>query len=109
MPKEPLVVMPVALTELPPPSTTRWVARRKAAVVAAVHDGVLTREEACRRYRISMEEFASWQRLADRHGLPGLRATHMQEYRRSDGATDSCAHSGASSDETGLPEAKLKG
>jgi hypothetical protein len=74
--------MPVALSELPPVTTTRWVTRRKAAVVAAVREGVLTLEEACRRYTLSVEEFTSWQRLVDRHGLPGLRATRIQEYRQ---------------------------
>ena len=74
--------MAVALSELPPVTTTRWVTRRKAAVVAAVREGVLTLEEACRRYQLSVEEFTSWQRLVDRHGLPGLRATRIQEYRQ---------------------------
>ena len=36
--------------DLPPPSTKRWVVRRKAAVVMAVRAGVITLEEACRRY-----------------------------------------------------------
>jgi hypothetical protein len=74
--------MQVGLTELPPVTTTRWVTRRKAAVVAAVREGVLTLDEACRRYHLSVEEFTSWQRLVDRHGLPGLRATRIQEYRQ---------------------------
>jgi len=42
--------MKPAMTELPPTNTLRWVARRKAAVVAAVSSGMLTIEEACRRY-----------------------------------------------------------
>src|SRR5262245_51799407 len=74
--------MRIGLSELPPVTTTRWVTRRKAAVVAAVREGVLTLEEACRRYTLSVEEFTSWQRLVDRHGLPGLRATRIQEYRQ---------------------------
>ena len=82
MPSQAAAAMPVALTELPPVTTTRWVTRRKAAVVAAVREGVLTLEEACRRYQLSVEEFTSWQRLVDRHGLPGLRATRIQEYRQ---------------------------
>ena len=36
---------------LPPVETTRWVARRKAAVVRAVAEGRLGRVEACTRYR----------------------------------------------------------
>ncbi len=70
------------LEELPPPETKRWVIRRKAAVVAAVRRGVLTLEDACKRYRLSAEEFSSWQRLIERHGLPGLRTTRLQDYRQ---------------------------
>jgi hypothetical protein len=28
-----------------------------------------------------VEEFLSWQRSIDRHGLAGLRATRIQDYR----------------------------
>jgi len=69
------------LADLPPPETKRWVIRRKAAVVAAVRRGVLSLEDACKRYRLSVEEFSSWQRLIERHGLPGLRTTRLQDYR----------------------------
>ena len=50
------------MTEPPSPNTRRWVARRKAAVVAAVTNGVITIEEACHRYQMSEEEFFAWQR-----------------------------------------------
>lgn len=66
---------------LPPPDTKRWVIRRKAAVVAAVRSGSISLEDACTRYNLSLEEFLSWQRLIDRHGVRGLRATRLQEYR----------------------------
>lgn len=69
------------LDRLPPPDTQRWVMRRKAQVVAAVRSGLLTFEEACERYRLSEEEFKSWMELLDHHGVRGLRATRMQEYR----------------------------
>jgi uncharacterized protein DUF1153 len=69
------------LSELPPPNTQRWVIRRKAVVVAAVRSGVLTLEEACERYKLSIEEFLSWQRLIDSHGMAGLRVTRLQDYR----------------------------
>jgi hypothetical protein len=67
--------------ELPPANTKRWVVRRKAAVVAAVQAGKITLEEACRRYQLTEEEFRAWQRAYDNHGLPGLRATRLQQYR----------------------------
>ena len=69
------------MTSLPPPETRRWVVRRKAAVVAAVQGGKITLEEACRRYNLSEEEFRAWQRAFEAHGLPGLRATRLRQYR----------------------------
>jgi hypothetical protein len=67
--------------ELPPANTKRWVIRRKAEVVAAVRSGAISLEDACNRYKLSIEEFLSWQRLIDSHGLAGLRVTRLQDYR----------------------------
>ena len=72
---------PLTVADLPPTSTRRWVIRRKAEVVAAVRGGLLSLEEACQRYTLTVEEFLSWQRSIERHGLPGLRATRVQQYR----------------------------
>ena len=72
---------PISVDDLPPPDTKRWVVRRKAEVVAAVRAGLISLEDACRRYTLSVEEFASWQTLVDRYGVRGLRATRIQEYR----------------------------
>jgi hypothetical protein len=69
------------MPELPPPDVKRWTFRRKAAVVTAVANNLLTREEACRRYLLSEEEFHSWQQAFESHGLPGLRSTRLQQYR----------------------------
>lgn len=71
----------MTLDDLPPPQTKRWVVRRKAEVVAAVRGGLISLEEACARYTLSVEEFLSWQRLIERHGLAGLRTTRIQDYR----------------------------
>ena len=67
--------------QLPPANTRRWVVRRKAVVVAAVQSGKITLEEACQRYQLTEEEFRSWQRAYEANGLPGLRATRLQQYR----------------------------
>lgn len=72
---------PLTLETLPPPGTKRWVVRRKAEVVAAVAGGLLTVDEACERYGLTIEEFASWQRAVDRSGMPGLRVTRIQHYK----------------------------
>ncbi len=72
---------PLTMDSLPARSTTRWVVRRKAEVVAAVNGGLLTSEEACERYALTLEEFAAWQRAVDRAGMKGLRVTKAQHYR----------------------------
>jgi hypothetical protein len=72
---------PLTIDSLPPPDTTRWVVRRKAEVVAAVNGGLLSVDEVCERYRLTVEEFAGWQRAIDRSGMPGLRVTRIQHYR----------------------------
>jgi hypothetical protein len=51
--------------DLPPPNTKRWVIRRKAEVVVAVRGGLLTLDDACRRYGLTPEEFAAWQRAVE--------------------------------------------
>jgi hypothetical protein len=66
---------------LPPGDTKRWSSRRKAAVVVAIRTGVITREEACRRYLLSEEELAGWERAFDRSGIPGLRIANRYSSR----------------------------
>jgi hypothetical protein len=72
---------PLTIDSLPPRSTVRWVVRRKAQVVAAVTGGLLSLDEVCARYAISIEEYAGWQRAFDRSGMPGLRVTKIQAYK----------------------------
>ena len=72
---------PLTIADLPPTNTKRWVIRRKAEVVAAVRGGLLSLEEACQRYTLTVEEFLSWQSSIERHGLAGLCATRVQQYR----------------------------
>ena len=73
---------PLTIADLPPTSTKRWVIRRKAEVVAAVRGGLLSLEEACTRYTLTVDEFLSWQMSIDQYGLAGLRTTRIQQYRQ---------------------------
>jgi hypothetical protein len=73
----------LSLADLPAADTKRWVPRRKAEVVAAVRGGLLSLEDACERYALTVEEFLSWQRNVERYGLAGLRATHQQHEHQS--------------------------
>jgi Protein of unknown function (DUF1153) len=71
----------LTLADLPSPKTKRWVPRRKAEIVAAVRGGLLSLEDACARYALSLDEFMSWQSALEQYGLTGLRGREMQEHR----------------------------
>ena len=85
MPSRKQVIGPMgkqmSLADLPAPTTKRWVIRRKAEVVAGVRGGLLTLDDACRRYNLTIDEFRSWQRLLESHGVQGLRTTKIKKYR----------------------------
>ncbi len=66
--------------DLPPPDTTRWVARREAAVVHAVEFGLIPAAEARARYGLSEEELDSWRAAHAKHGLEALKATATQRF-----------------------------
>ena len=64
----------LTIADLPPQGMKRWV-------LAAVRGGLLSLEEACSRYSLSVDEFRSWQESIDQFGLGGLRTTRVQRYR----------------------------
>ena len=68
--------------DLPPETTRRWVASRKAAVVRGVLYGLLTEEAALKRYNLSGDEFREWVRAVSKHGEDALKATALQKYRQ---------------------------
>ncbi len=72
---------PLTVESLPPENTVRWVVMRKAVVISAVRNGLIGLDEACERYKLSIEEFLNWERLVNAHGLRGLRVTRSQTYR----------------------------
>jgi len=68
--------------DLPPPTTRRWVASRKAAVVRGVVYGLISQSDALDRYSLSEEEFLAWVRAVSDHGEDALKATAVQKYRQ---------------------------
>ncbi len=74
----------MTMANLPPKNLNRWVARRKAEVVIAVHGGLLSLAQACERYGISSEEFLAWERDYASEGLEGLRASHHPPHGEQD-------------------------
>lgn len=68
--------------DLPPASTRRWVASRKAAVVRGVLYGLIPQSEALKKYGLSEEEFKSWVAAVADHGEEALKATALKRYRQ---------------------------
>ena len=68
----------LTIADLPAPGTKRWVIRRKAEILAAVRGGLLSLEEACSRYTLTVDELLSWQKSFDQQGLGGLRTTRKR-------------------------------
>ncbi len=77
---------------LPPANTTRWVASRKAQVVAAVQSGLMSLDEVMHRYSLSLEEFYAWQHAMDRAGVRGLRVAWSQQDRSARRRAERRAH-----------------
>jgi Protein of unknown function (DUF1153) len=65
---------------LPAPRQRRWVVRRKAEIVIAVDCGLLSVEDACSRYGLTLDEFLSWKRDLP-NGLGGLHRARIQDHR----------------------------
>lgn len=87
---------PISLADLPPTDSTRWVWRRKAMLVAVVDGGLLSLEEACERYRLTVEEFMAWKLdYADR-GHEALKIRRLQQQRLRRILSHACERMGAS-------------
>ena len=67
---------------LPAAGTRRWVASCKAAVVRGVVYGLISKDEALKRYSLSDDEFIEWVRAVSTHGEGGLKAKMVQKYRQ---------------------------
>ncbi len=64
------------MEDLPSADTKRWTIFRKAAVVCSVRGGLLSFEDACRRWHLSAEELTSWMSAYNPHrSVKALRAT----------------------------------
>jgi hypothetical protein len=52
--------------------------------VAAVDGGLITADQACKRYKLTLEEFSLWQRAFEAHGTAGLRVARVKRAQKSD-------------------------
>jgi len=73
---------PGAAPSKAPPLIKRWPPAMKAKVLEEVRDGVLSLDEACKRYALSIEEYLTWQHGIELFGMAGLQVNKQQELRR---------------------------
>lgn len=71
----------MTVADLPPPTTRRWVPRRKARVVAAIEGGLISEDEAFEKYQISAEEYETWKAAMSKFGMRGLCVTQINRVR----------------------------
>jgi hypothetical protein len=65
----------VVPSDLPPADAPAWSALSKTRALLAIRQGVITRQEAHRRYQLSTEELNAWESAFDRDGIAGLMVT----------------------------------
>jgi hypothetical protein len=71
----------LTLADLPPTNLKHWLPYHKANIVTTVRGGLITADEICKRYKLSLEEFRIWEQALDSHGVGGLRVTRIQTNR----------------------------
>lgn len=72
----------ITQADLPPKDTCRWVASRKAVVVHAIDNGLISKDDAIDRWSLSDEELDEWMSALDNFGVSALKATNLQRYRQ---------------------------
>ena len=72
---------PLAVWDLPSSHNQRWTPLRKAKIIVAIRGGLISADEMCQRYKVTLEELEIWQRGFDRSGINGLRVTRIKRSR----------------------------
>jgi len=70
------------IADLPSPGLSRWTPRCKLGVLNALDHGLITLDEACRRFELTAEEIEEWRGGFRRFGRAGLKTTTLRERRR---------------------------
>ena len=92
----------LTLADLPPIDLKRWYPQHKACIATAVRKGLISAEEVCKRYRLTMEEIQIWERALHGGGVKGLRVSgkNLSRSAHSHGATVHDAGRGGEGDAT---------
>jgi hypothetical protein len=63
---------PLRMRDLPKPGTTRWNGQRKVVLIGALRGGLITKDEAQRRYDLTEAELDAWEARFEADGIGGL-------------------------------------
>lgn len=66
------------LDQLPKSYRARWSPERKALVVQAVQEGVMSFNDASERYRLSRREYLTWEDAFGKGGVEGANARNRE-------------------------------
>jgi len=69
---------PLTLADLPPTDIKHWLPGHKANIATAVRGGLITADEVCKRYRLTLEELGTWEQRLVSHGIAGLRVSRRR-------------------------------
>lgn len=72
---------PLTLADLPREGFKHWVIKRKVEVLVGIEFGLLSLDEACKRYGLTNRELTSWQQAYKEFGLDGLSPERLRRYR----------------------------
>ena len=72
--------------------TIRWVISRKTIVVEAVRGGLISVEDACWRYSLTLEEFSEWKAVVERRAFDRRRSLPKRDSRVQQSDTAGPAH-----------------
>jgi hypothetical protein len=68
----------VTLADLPPTNIKHWLPVHKANIATAVRGGLISSDEICRRYKLTLEELKMWEQAFVSRGVEGLRVTRIR-------------------------------
>lgn len=72
---------PCTLADLPSTNLKRWLPSHKASIATVVRGGLISADEVCKRYKLTLEELKMWEQALADHGLDGLRNSRIRRPR----------------------------
>jgi hypothetical protein len=69
---------PLTVADLPPCDLKHWLPGHKAKIATAVRGGLITADEVCKRYKLTLEELETWEQSLASGGIDALRVSRSR-------------------------------